>query len=145
MNFNFCQVVTTSSPACTMSALFNIIILQAWRCPCPSPAKNLLFQWGLEQTRPARPNGLRVIPQRTRGASVSERGTLLAGGAQGRRRGASYFGGGASTWALYISKTKLEDSILKSESLLSWCSRLFCLYMCQFLIRPVWRKISIYK
>ena len=99
MNFNFCQVVTTSSPACTMSALFNIIILQAWRCPCPSPAKNLLFQWGLEQTRPARPNGLRVIPQRTRGASVSERGTLSAGGAQGRRRGAGYLGGGALTWA----------------------------------------------
>ena len=38
-------------------------------------------------------------PQGTKGASISDRRTLSAGGAQGRRRGAGYFGGGASTWA----------------------------------------------
>ena len=47
--------------------------------------------------------------------------------------------------ALRIFRTKLGDDILKSESFFSWCSQFFCLYLCQFLIRPGWRKILICK
>ena len=58
-------------------------------------SQNLLFQWGLGQTSPALPNGqgqLRYPPQRTRGTFGREKGTISAGGAQGRRRSSRRLG-----------------------------------------------------
>ena len=75
----------------------------------------------------------------------SQRGTLSAGGAQGRRRGAGYLGRRSIdlSGALHILKPNWEKTFQKRKSFLSWCSWLFCVNMCQFLKRPVWRKISI--
>ena len=72
--------------------------LRAWRCPCPSPPKNLLFQWGLGQTSPALPNGqgqLRYPPQRTRGTFGRERGQCQQVELREEGGAAGYLGGGA--------------------------------------------------
>ena len=50
---------------------------------------------------------------------------------------ARYLGGGTCG----IFKTKMGDNLLKSESFFRWCSKLFCLFFCQFLTRFVWQKI----
>ena len=65
----------------------------------------------------------------------------------GKKEGSRLFGRRSTNLggALHIFKTKLGDNIWKSKSFFSWCSQLFCVYLCQFLKRPVWRKISIWK
>ena len=79
--------------------------------------------------------------------SPSQRGTLSAGGAQGRRRGAGYLGRRSIdlSGALRFLKPNWEKIFQKRKSFFSWCSWLLCVYLCQFLKRPVWRKISICK
>ena len=47
--------------------------------------------------------------------------------------------------ALRIFKTKLGDNVLKVKVSLVDVVNSFYSYLCQFLIRPVWRKISICK
>ena len=77
----------------------------------------------------------------------SQRGTLSAGGAQGRRRGAGYLGRRSIdlSGALRFLKPNWEKIFQKRKSFFSWCSWLLCVYLCQFLKRPVWRKISMCK
>ena len=58
---------------------------------------------------------LRYPPQRNTGVFGNERGTMSAGGAQGRRRGEGHLGRRSVdlSGALSIFKTKLGDDILK--------------------------------
>ena len=81
------SLFTQSSPSPSQLARLEVSL--------PFSSKNLLFQWGLGQTSPALPNGqgqLRYPPQRTRGTFGREKGTISAGGAQGRRRSSRRLG-----------------------------------------------------
>ena len=115
------------------------------RCPCLSCSRRSGFQEWWQTWRP-RPfigsGGSQGSPLRRVQPSLSAgRGSTSAGGAQGALEVQEQFFNNLSG-AHNIFKTKLwTRTFLKSESVLRWCGWLFYTY-CQFLIRPVWRKIS---
>ena len=90
-------------------------------------SQNLLFQWGLGQTSPARPNGQgqqRYPPQRNRGVFGNERGTIVSRWSSGKKEEQQAIREEQNTklsgaHCIFKASHQLGEIILKSESFFS--------------------------